>query len=367
MRQGQGRGGGTSMGGRARGSHGYRDRGRDSHRHGARVKRQIRGRKAGIAEASALLWRFDFASITGPCLPCLFLSPRRVLGLKNVQRMPPTRGLSVGPAAGGQGVCPEGKGRTQASHPRGTQSPLDRDVLEERRRGGGVDGGGVFLLWSPIAAPKAPENFFKAESSCAKGTEEKFCLKQWKGRRGWGLGGGRGVQRGGGGGAPPTVVSRSNTFLPLDTPKEPRACTGLHLLDALRGPQAAGLSAISGLVLRALRCSSFALSGRSPLKNRADGVFKMHTDRGPRRGMFGAPQQNHCCRCEMRYRWAGVGGICSRSAKGSHGRKDRGGGTHGRRHGGRGSHRHRGRAGVCLKGRALWGPTQSNYKPVGAH
>ena len=26
-----------------------------------------------------------------------------------------------------------------------------------------------------------------------------------------------------------------------------------------------------------------------------------------------------------------------------------------------------GRAGVCLKGRALWGPTQSSYKAVGAH
>ena len=26
-----------------------------------------------------------------------------------------------------------------------------------------------------------------------------------------------------------------------------------------------------------------------------------------------------------------------------------------------------GGAGVCLKGRALWGPTQSSYKAVGAH
>ena len=84
-----------------------------------------------------------------------------------------------------------------------------RDVLEERKGGVGRDPPPPMV--PPTPAPKAPENFFKGKSSCAKGTEEKFCLKRWKGRRGsekgWGGGGSRG------GGAPPIIVSRSNTSL----------------------------------------------------------------------------------------------------------------------------------------------------------
>ena len=42
----------------------------------------------------------------------------------------------------------------------------------------------------PNPAPKALETIFKLKSACAKGMEENFCFKQWKGRRGGGPGAG---------------------------------------------------------------------------------------------------------------------------------------------------------------------------------